>query len=559
MKNILLYAALPFAALCLGAVLFLTQEKSESLVPKNAVFEINYRDQSSNSLSSQQRMDGYLNYFATLVLNVDNVIDKKIHYSALLEISSFDAKPALDENLDTLHFSFVQADDGLIKTVVLEKGASDAKYSLVLNILSNLSHKLYGSDGKIVRQELFEGESIAEYSESTAIFSSKKVSFTYLNDKEWKVEGGGFIELEDDFYSRIENNFKKEANLHDQSSQKRSVSFIMTQIFNTDLADTVKKDIEYGEADVLAGKLLKKRFKLEEMKNLIWPLDPVNIKKSFMAPGSDGQPWYEYMAYYYVNKDKRDELALAFDAYPEKRGDIVLVLASIGDEDAQERMVNLLDAQGDLEKNDFLRYGVYLEEPNENTIESYKEYSNSAQEYSDTAQKILASMYHKYSDSNEYESDVEELVSTLSSATITDQRHRYSVLGNLGYDLVADELIDDLKSTDEDEERLAIDSLRFNEGEDAMLILQAKARSSNTSVRLSALESLRDDNFDDAFEFYEERMDNEGNKSNRIQLLKNIYSIRNINPEFKELILKESIDCAYQEICSTAKKMLEEF
>ena len=559
MKKLVLLLALPVVVLGVGLKLIQPKDESLGLMPQDSIFEINYRDSSKNTLSDQVRTEGYFNYFANLSLYVKENRAEQIKYSASLNITSFDAHPQLAEDIKQINFLFTQGKDGLIETVNIEKGASNAKYTLVLNLLSNISHRLYKTDDFEVTQSLFEGESIAKYTELTNIIFGKRISFKYLNDKKWQVHGGGVIELDDDFYSKIETKFWKEASLHDSSDQRREVNFTMSRVDGDSFAPSPKVNTTYEKGDSLAGKLLKKRFKLAEMENLIWNRDVNLIKSEFMAENSDGQPWYEYMAYYYVNKDKRGELEVTFVENPEKRGDIMLALASIGDGDSQSRMINLLNDQDDTGKNNFLRYGVFVEEPTREALDAYIGYSNSSQEYSYTAQKILASMYNKYQGNEDYKQEVAVLINTLSNDNVKEQRHRYSVLGNLGSDQVVVELSSELKSKDEDVERLAIDSLRFNQGDKANEILQLKAKSANTAVRLSALEALRGDYFESAYEFYEGRMLTEGSKSNRIQLLKNIYAIRNTNDRYRELIYQESLDCAYSEICSVANKMITEY
>lgn len=559
MKKILLLLALPVAVLGIGLQLIQPKNDSFELVPQDAVFEISYRDSSKNMLSDQVRMEGYFNYFANLSLHVEQNLKDKIEYSSVLHVTSLDAHPKLVDGIDEVNFLFSQNKNGLIETVNIEQGATDAQYTLVLNLLSNISHKLYGVDDQVVSQDLFEGESIAKYTELSNIIYGKRISFKYLNDKKWKVRGGGIIDLDEDFYIKIETKFWKEASLHDDSDQRREVSFIMNRVEAANLMPTIKAATEFEGTDSLSGKLLKKRFKLAEMENLVWNRDFTDIHAAFMAANSDGQPWYEYMAYYYVNKDKRGELELAFDENPEKRGDIMLALASIGDADAQQRMIKLLDGQNESDKDNFLRYGIFVEEPSREIIDAYQGYSNSQLESSYTAQKILASMYNKYPDDEAYDQEVSALINSLSDQSTKEQRHRYSVLGNLGSDQVVSELEEELASKDEDVERLAIDSLRFNQDDDANEILLEKAVSNNSAVRLSALESLRGDYFDSAYNFYEGRMSLEGNKNNRIQLLKNIYAIRNTDDRYKQLVHQESIDCAYSEICSVANKMMAEY
>lgn len=558
-KKLLLWILLPLA----GGIFifqFFVQKESKRLNPVDSVFTIQYQDRTENSLGTQQALlQGYLNYFAKLKLKVIELSDSDIQYQAILNITSLDSKPELLEPINEIPFVFTQKYSGLIESVSMREKVSDTEYSLVLNFLANVSHKLYNLNEQVVKQDLFDGESWAAYSTIPTLGSDRRVSFKYIDDKKWKVSGGGIIDLEDAFYSELSAKYKKTMTLYDKSRQTRSLQFSMVRSNDDELNADWDFNGDSLVVDSLKGELLLNRFKLEEMKNLIWAKDKLEIQNNFYVPDSDGQPWYEFMAYYYVHKDERDELTEAFKAHPEKRGEIVLALASIGDDEAQAQMLDIIETVSDKEKEDYIRYGIFLERPNENSIDTYQQYSGSNTTYARTAEKILASMYHKYSNTDKYDQEVDSLIDSLDDSTILDQRHRFSVLGNLGSDQVLSAVEGDLSSADEDIERLAIDALRFNEDDETKSVLKDKATSNNSAVRLSALESLRGDYFEGAYDFYESRMKVEGNKDNRIQLLKNIYDIRNTSDDYRQLIYQESRDCAYQEICVVANKMLEEY
>lgn len=558
MKKILLIIALPMVAL--GGWLLFKEEHQQIkfITPQDSVFEVSYKEKTNNSFLDNVRIEGYINYLAKLHLIVDSKNETEIKYFALLDINSIDVEPEISESVKRVYFSFVQNTNGLVESITLKDRASDAEHALILNLMANISHQIYGHNSTAVIQKVFDGELITEYTQLSDFLGKEQMSFVYKSNKKWQMSGSGSIILQNGFYSNIETNYTKRTGLHNNSDQLRELRFVFTRI--DQLPDISVEERISAEAitDTLEGLKLKKRQKLIEMENLIFNKDPVSIKKGFFSKESDGQPWYEYMAYYYVNKDKRFELIEHFTDYPDKRGDIMLVLASIGDDDAQAMMMTIFDDQGSVEKNDYLRYGVFVEEPNRALLNQYISYANSSDEYGYTSQKILASMYHKYSGKEEYEREVSALISRLSTKSLKEQRHRYSVLGNLGSMQVVEELKDDLNSTDEDIERLSIDALRFNNDMLSNTILLAKAVSQNSAVRLSALEALRGDYFDKAYSFYRERMLVEGNKNNRIQLLKNIYALRKTDEKYELLIHQESINCAYKEICSVARKMMSE-
>ena len=528
------------------------------ITPQDSVFEVSYREKTSNSFLDNVRIEGYVNYFAKLHLIVEAKNEEEIKYSALLDINSMDVNPKTPEDVKRVHFTFVQHVNGLVKSIALKDDASDVEHALILNLMSNFSHQVYGGDGKVVVQKVFDGELISSYTQLPSWLGKEEVSFVYKSNRKWRLSGGGSITLERGFYSKLEARYTKSTDLHDNSDQVRELNFSLTRI--DQLPDSSIRGVIAATTvpGTLEGLLLKKRQKLIEMENLILNKDPASIRQAFFSKESDGQPWYEYMAYYYVNKDKRSELIAHFNNNPDKRGDIMLALASIGDNDAQDLMMAILEDQDAAGKNDFLRYGVFVEEPSRAMLDSYISYTDSVDDYGYTSQKILASMYHKYSDEEQYEQEVATLISGLSAVSVKEQRHRYSVLGNLGSAQVVDEMKDDLNSTDEDIERLSIDALRFNDDISSNTILLEKAASENSAVRLSALEALRGDFFDSAYPFYEGRMSVEGNKNNRIQLLKNIYALRKTDGNYELLIKQESIDCAYKEICSVAQKMMTE-
>lgn len=558
MKKILLMVALPLVAL--GGWLFTKDSHQEftGIIPQNSVFEVNYKEKSNNSFLDNVRIEGYVNYFAKLHLIVDVKSKEEIKYSALLDINSMDVKPEISEDVKRIHFSFVQYTNGLVKSITLLDDASDAEHALILNFMANFSHQIYSRDGNAVVQKMFDGELIASYTQLPSWLGKEEVSFIYKSNKKWRVSGGGSIKLENGFYSNIDARYTKSTDLHDNSDQVREINFSLTRLDQLPDISIQGKVAATVVAGTLEGLQLKKRQKLIEMENLILNKKPTSIKQDFLLKKSDGQPWYEYMAYYYVNKDKRFELIEHFNEYPDKRGDIILALASIGDNEAQSMMMTVIEGQDAAGKNDFLRYGVFVEEPSRAMLDGYVAYGDGVDDYSYTSQKILASMYHKYSDDEQYEHEVATLISGLSKATVKEQRHRYSVLGNLGSEQVVSEMKDDLDSTDEDVERLSIDALRFNEDISSNTILLQKASSESSAVRLSALEALRGDYFDSAYSFYKGRMSIEGSKNNRVQLLKNIYALRKTDANYKLLIYQESIDCAYVEICSVAKKMMTE-
>lgn len=548
--------------LLLAGTVFITfifdKNRSSGLVPIDTTYLVNYKSSTRGSNIDDTKLVGHLNYDGILDLKVKSISTNSYVINALLNLNSVKSHPILPNSVSLIEFEFTQSKQGIIKKIAISEDVSDQEYSIVLNLLSNLTHKLYDITNKPVRQELFAGESITRYSEISLPVVDRKVSFKYLNTKRKKVSGGGFVLLRNDFYVSLENKYSERRALYDRREQIRDVSFLMRKIDDQALQADRAQVLLNKRTDSLTGENLKKRFKLEEMKSLIWDKSKNEIRERFFQKESDGQPWYEYMAYYYVNIDKRTELNEDFKQYPEKRGDIALVMTAIGDDLAQKQFVDLVSSQSQEDQNNYFRYGVFVDNPNEDLIEAYKGFSSQSGKQAETAEKILASLYHKHLGSGEYDTDVENLISGLNSDSVKDQRHRYSVLGNLGYPQVPQNLGTDLSSSDEDIERLAIDSLRFNEDQESYEILKTKAESNNSAVRLSALESLRGDYIDDAYDFYEGRMQVEGNKDNRLQLLKNIFDLRNTDPRYVDLVSNEVKNCAYQEICTAAKKMLNE-